>query len=72
VGENSCLRRIDPDTLNIDPKAIEASITPNTVAVIPGPIAGPGGHGCRLAVASLHDIAVIEDAAQAHARGLAA
>jgi dTDP-4-amino-4,6-dideoxygalactose transaminase len=59
---------IDPDTLNMDPAAIEPAITPRTAAVIPVHIAGrPADMDAVLAIARKRGIAVIEDAAQAHA-----
>jgi dTDP-4-amino-4,6-dideoxygalactose transaminase len=59
---------IDPDTLNIDPAEIEAAITDRTAAVIPVHIAGrPADMDAILAIARKHNLAVIEDAAQAHA-----
>lgn len=57
---------VEPDTLNIDATAIEASITPRTKAVIPVDFAG---HPCELdAIMSLGarlGLTVIEDAAHA-------
>jgi dTDP-4-amino-4,6-dideoxygalactose transaminase len=54
------------DTLNIDPQAIEAAITPRTRAIV---VVHYAGVGCDLdqivAVARRHGVAVIEDAAQA-------
>ncbi len=57
---------IDPHTYNLDPKRIEAAITPRTKAVIPVHLYGvPADMDPILEVASRHGIAVIEDAAQA-------
>ncbi len=68
VGAVPVFVDVEPDTLNIDPKAIEAAITPNTAAVIPVHIAGrPADMDAVLAIAARRGIAVIEDAAQAHA-----
>lgn len=59
---------IEPHSLNIDPKAIEAAITPRTKAIIPVHIAGcPADMDGVLEVARKHNLFVIEDAAQAHA-----
>ncbi|NUQ71144.1 MAG: DegT/DnrJ/EryC1/StrS family aminotransferase [Chthonomonadales bacterium] len=59
---------IEPDSLNIDPNLIEAAITDRTRAIIPVHIGGrPADMDGVLAVASRHGLAVIEDAAQAHA-----
>ncbi len=57
---------VEPDTLNIDATAIEASITPRTKAVIPVDFAG---HPCELdtimSLGARRGITVIEDAAHA-------
>jgi dTDP-4-amino-4,6-dideoxygalactose transaminase len=59
---------IDGETLNIDPGRIEAAITPRTRALIPVHIAGrPADMDAILEIARRHNLAVIEDAAQAHA-----
>jgi dTDP-4-amino-4,6-dideoxygalactose transaminase len=58
---------IEGDTLNIDAAQIEAAITPRTRAIIPAYIAGrPADLDAILEVAARHNLAVIEDAAQAH------
>ena len=58
---------IDPDTYNIDPRAIEAAVTPRTRAILPVHLAGlPADMDDILAVASRHGLTVIEDAAHAH------
>nr|WP_293839251.1 DegT/DnrJ/EryC1/StrS family aminotransferase [uncultured Arsenicibacter sp.] len=58
---------IDPDTYNIDPKAIEAAITERTKAIIPVHFAG---QACDMEaimdIARRHNLRVIEDAAHAH------
>ena len=58
------LVEIDPGTLNIDPDAVEAAITPQTRAVI---VVHYGGRACAmeriLEIARRHDLRVIEDAA---------
>ena len=57
---------IDPQTLNIDPKAIAARITPRTRAIM---VVHFAGHPCDmdaiLALANSHGIPVVEDAAHA-------
>ena len=57
---------IDPETLNIDPKAIAAAITPRTRAIM---VVHFAGHPCDmdeiLSIANQHGIPVIEDAAHA-------
>src|SRR4051812_19529896 len=58
---------IDRETFNIDPKAIEAAITPRTRAIIPVHL---GGLACDMdaiiAIGRKHNVTVIEDAAHAH------
>lgn len=54
------------DDLNMDPKLIEAEITPNTKAVIPVHLTGrPVDMDPVNEIAKRHNLAVIEDAAQA-------
>lgn len=58
---------IDPDTYNIDASKIEAAITDKTKAIAAVHIAGsPADMDAITAIARKHDLAVIEDAAQAH------
>lgn len=67
VGASPVFVDIDPETLCIDPAAIEAAVTDRTRAVIPVHLAG---HPCdvdRIAeIARKRGLLVIEDAAQAH------
>lgn len=57
---------VDPVTFNIDPKLIEAAITPRTKAIIPVHLYG---QSCDMAaigeIAQRHNLAVVEDVAQA-------
>jgi dTDP-4-amino-4,6-dideoxygalactose transaminase len=58
---------IDERTYNMDPSALEAAITERTKAIIPVHIYGqPADLDPILAIARARNIAVIEDAAQAH------
>jgi len=58
---------IDLDTFNVDPKAIEAAITPRTKAIIPVHFAGQIADMSAInAIAQRHKLTVIEDAAHAH------
>lgn len=67
VGAKPVFVEIDPHTYNIDPDAVSAAVTPATRAVIPVHIYGQPADMTRLnAVARRHNLAVIEDAAQAH------
>lgn len=57
---------VDADTLNIDPEAVEAAITPRTKAIIPVHIAGQAAPLKELwELAARYDLAVVEDAAHA-------
>lgn len=56
---------IDPRTYNLDPKLLEAAITPRTKAIIPVSLYGQCADYDEInAIANRHGIAVIEDAAQ--------
>lgn len=58
---------IDLHTFNLDPKAVEAAITPRTRAIIPVHFAGQVADMKRInAIAKRHKLLVIEDAAHAH------
>lgn len=59
---------IDLETFNLDPRAVEAALTPRTRAIIPVHFAGqPADMNPILAIARKHRLVVIEDAA--HAQG---
>jgi dTDP-4-amino-4,6-dideoxygalactose transaminase len=59
---------IDLGTFNLDPKAVEAAITPRTRAIIPVHMGGqPADMDRLMAIARRHKLVVIEDAAHAHA-----
>ncbi len=57
----------DPETFQMDARKLEAAITPRTRAIIPVHL---GGNACDLdailAIASRHNVPVLEDACQAH------
>src|SRR5262249_7464538 len=58
---------IDPGSFTMDPKAIEAAITPRTKAILPVHLYGqPADMDPILAIAQRHGLTVIEDACQAH------
>jgi len=57
---------IQEDTFNLDPQQIEAAITPRTRAILPVHLYGyPCDMKAILEIAGRHNLAVIEDAAQA-------
>ena len=67
VNATPILVDIDPDTFTIDPKAVEAAITPRTKAIIPVHVF------CRVcdmdalqAIANKHGLYIIEDCAHQH------
>lgn len=66
AGLTPVLADVDPVTMNIDPAAIEAAITPRTAAILPVHFAG---RSCDmdpiLAIARKHQLVVIEDCAHA-------
>jgi dTDP-4-amino-4,6-dideoxygalactose transaminase len=63
---NPVLVDCEPETLNLDPKQIEAAITSKTKAIIPVHIAGqPCNMDEILKIAKKYDLKVIEDAAHA-------
>lgn len=66
LGADVKLVDIDPATLNIDPAAVEAAITPRTKAIMPVHFAGLAADmPALLDIARRHDLRVVEDAAHA-------
>ncbi len=66
LGAHPVFVDIDPVTLNIDPRKIEQSITPDTKAIIPVHIAGlPCDMDKIISIARKCKLSVIEDAAHA-------
>ena len=66
VGAKPVFVDIDPVTFNIDPRAIASKITPRTKAIMPVHLFGQCAEmDPILEVAKKHNLAVIEDAAQA-------
>jgi dTDP-4-amino-4,6-dideoxygalactose transaminase len=65
VGATPAFADIDPATFNLDPGAVEAAITPSTVAIMPVHLFGQMAEMARLeAIAARHGLAIVEDAAQ--------
>lgn len=66
VGATPVLVDVDPQTLNLDPAAIETRITARTRALLPVHFAGrPCAMSEILAIAQRHGLSVIEDCAHA-------
>ena len=66
LGADVVLVDIDPATLNIDPRAVEAAITPRTRAIVPVHYAGLAADmPAILGIAARHGLKVVEDAAHA-------
>jgi dTDP-4-amino-4,6-dideoxygalactose transaminase len=58
---------VDPERLTLDPRAVDAAVTPRTAAIMPVHLYGQAAAMPEiLAIAARHGIAVIEDACQAH------
>jgi perosamine synthetase len=65
-GATPVFAEIDPVTLNLDPAAAEAAITPRTKAILPVHIFGyPADMPAFEAIARAHDLAIVEDACEA-------
>ena len=66
LGADVRLVDIDPATMNIDPRAIEAAITPKTRAIMPVHYAGLAADmPAILGIAQHHGLKVVDDAAHA-------
>ena len=65
-GAHPVFADIDPRTFNLDPAAVEAAITPKTRAIVAVDIFGyPCELDALLAIAKRHNLAFIEDSAEA-------
>jgi len=65
LGAKPVFVDIDPDTYNINPKKIEAALTPKTKVIMPVSLYGQCAEMDEInAIARRHQLAVIEDAAQ--------
>jgi dTDP-4-amino-4,6-dideoxygalactose transaminase len=66
VGAKPVFVDIDPLTFNLDPKLIEAAITPWTKAIMPVHLFGhPAAMAKIMSISQVHGLKVIEDCAQA-------
>jgi dTDP-4-amino-4,6-dideoxygalactose transaminase len=67
AGAQIVLVDIDPESYTLDPKLVEAAITPRTKAIIPVHLYGqPADLDAISVIAERHNLIVIEDACQAH------
>jgi dTDP-4-amino-4,6-dideoxygalactose transaminase len=67
TGARPVLVDVDRDSLTMDPRRLEAAITGRTRAIVPVHLYGqPADLEPILTIARRHDLAVIEDACQAH------
>ena len=67
AGATPVFADIDPDRLTIDPAAVAAALTPRTAAIMPVHLYGqPADMTALAALARRHNLAILEDACQAH------
>jgi perosamine synthetase len=71
VGATPVFADIEPESFGLDPDAVAAAITARTVAIMPVHLYGhPAAMDRIMPIAEQHGLAVVEDAAQAHAAAL--
>jgi hypothetical protein len=71
VGATPVFADIEAGSFCLDPDAVAAAITPRTVAIMPVHLYGhPAAMDRIMQIAEQHSLAVVEDAAQAHAAAL--
>lgn len=67
VGAKLVFADIDEETMNLDPYAVEAAVTPRTRAIVVVHLFGQAAPMDQImGIAKRHDLRVIEDCAQAH------
>jgi dTDP-4-amino-4,6-dideoxygalactose transaminase len=67
AGARPVFADLDPDRLTLDPRAVEAAVTPRTAAILPVHLYGqPAAMAPLVEIASRHDLALVEDCCQAH------
>jgi perosamine synthetase len=72
TGATTVFADINPGTFCLDPDAVRAAITPRTAAIIPVHLFGhPAAMHELTQLAEAHQLALVEDAAQAHGASLA-
>jgi dTDP-4-amino-4,6-dideoxygalactose transaminase len=71
VGATPVFADIEPGSFNLDPDSVAAAITGRTVAIMPVHLYGlPAAMNRIVPLARRHGLAVVEDAAQAHAAAI--
>jgi dTDP-4-amino-4,6-dideoxygalactose transaminase len=71
VGATPVFVDIEPGSFGVDPEAVAAAVTPRTVAIMPVHLYGhPAAMDRIIPIAQQHGLAIVEDAAQAHAAAL--
>ena len=67
AGARPVFADIDPERLTLDPQATAAAVTSRTAAILPVHLYGQAADMVAIAaVASRHDLAIVEDCCQAH------
>jgi perosamine synthetase len=67
TGATPVLADIEADTLCLDPASVKSLVTPRTRAIMPVHLYGhPADMDALTEIAETHDLAIIEDAAEAH------
>jgi dTDP-4-amino-4,6-dideoxygalactose transaminase len=67
TGAQPVFADIDPERLTIDPRAVEAAITPRSRAIVPVHLYGqPADMPAIERIAAAHALAIVEDCCQAH------
>jgi len=67
AGARPVFADIDPERMTLDPRAVAASVTPATAAIVPVHIYGQAADMPAIAaVAGRHGLAIVEDCCQAH------
>lgn len=67
AGATPVLADVEEESLNLDPQAVTAALTPRTRALLPVHLHGQtASMGPLLELARAHDLEIVEDASQAH------